>query len=123
MNPGFKSRIPDSNFYYFDDFTESELMEIAEKYLSRNEYTLAPDAHKALSDRLKTDFFNREKNFGNARHVINLIQTEILPAMAIRVTEATDTVDNTSLTLIQASDIPQSAAVKQHRSTRVGFSI
>lgn len=43
MNPGFKSRIPDSNIYVFDDFTESELMEIAEKYLERNNYTLSDE--------------------------------------------------------------------------------
>ena len=71
--------------YTFDDFTEAELMEIAENYLSQNHYTLTSGAQKALITRLKADYAQREKNFGNARHVMNMIQTEILPSMAVRV--------------------------------------
>lgn len=105
MNPGFKSRIPDSNIYVFDDFTELELMEIAEKYLKRNNYTLSDDARLALTARLNTDYAQRDKTFGNARHVINMIQTEILPTMAVRVING-GLDDDISLTEIQASDIP-----------------
>lgn len=65
MNPGLKSRIPESNIYMFEDFSENELMEIAENYLLRNQYTLLPDAHTALADRLRHDYLCREKNFGN----------------------------------------------------------
>lgn len=122
MNPGFKSRIPDSNIYVFDDFTESELMEIAEKYLKRNNYTLSDDARLALTARLNTDYAQRDKTFGNARHVINMIQTEILPTMAVRVINgALD--DDISLTEIQASDIPAPVPSLSLASTRprIGF--
>ena len=61
MNPGFKSRIPDTNIYIFDDFTEAELMEIAENYLKRNNYTLSSGAQKALITRLKSDHARRDK--------------------------------------------------------------
>lgn len=105
MNPGFKSRIPESNIYRFDDFTSSELMEIAENYLTRYDYKLSQDAREALMDRLDIDCSQRDKNFGNARHVMNLIQTEILPAMAVRVTNSEYTEDN-QLSEIQVSDIP-----------------
>ena len=107
MNPGFKSRIPDSNIYVFDDFTEAELMEIAENYFSRNNYTLTPEAHTALAARLNADYERRDKNFGNARHVMNLILTEILPSMAGRVMNA-GLEDALSLSEIHASDIPLS---------------
>lgn len=120
MNPGFKSRIPDSNVYTFDDFTEEELMEIAEKYLSRHQYTLSPDAQAALADRLKFDYSHREKNFGNARHVINMIQTEILPAMAVRVTSK-ETVDESDLTEIQSADIPRPVVPHVVSRPRIGF--
>ncbi|MDE7378473.1 MAG: AAA family ATPase [Paraprevotella sp.] len=120
LNPGFKSRIPDSNIYTFDDFTEEELMKIAEKYLSCHQYTLSPDAHAALSDRLKFDYSHREKNFGNARHVINMIQTEILPAMAVRVTSK-GTVDESDLTEIQSADIPQPVVSRVVSRPRIGF--
>ena len=105
MNPGFKSRIPDSNIYTFDDFTENELMEIAQNYLKSNNYTITSDAFEALAMRLKADYAQRDKTFGNARHVINLIQTEILPAMAVRViNEGLD--DDVSLTEVRIADIP-----------------
>lgn len=122
MNPGFKSRIPDSNIYVFDDFTELELMEIAEKYLKRNNYTLSADARHALSARLNADYARRDKTFGNARHVINMIQTEILPSMAVRViTAGLD--DDASLTEIQAADIPSPLPSLSLASTRprIGF--
>ena len=122
MNPGFKSRIPDSNIYVFDDFTELELMEIAEKYLKRNNYTLSADARHALSARLNADYARRDKTFGNARHVINMIQTEILTSMAVRViTAGLD--DDASLTEIQASDIPSPTPIASLASTRprIGF--
>lgn len=122
MNPGFKSRIPDSNIYVFDDFTESELMEIAGKYLERNNYTLSADARLALTCRLNADYVRRDKNFGNARHVINMIQTEILPSMAVRVINA-GLDDDISLTEIQASDIPSPVPSLSLASTRprIGF--
>lgn len=120
MNPGFKSRIPDSNIYIFDDFTEQELMEIAQNYLSRQHYSLAPDAHAALLDRINTDHSRHERNFGNARHIINLIQTEILPAMAVRVTNQ-GSIDESSLTEIQAADIPLPVNHPSPTRRRVGF--
>lgn len=122
MNPGFKSRIPDSNIYVFDDFTESELMEIAVKYLARNNYTLSDDARPALTARLNTDYARRDKTFGNARHVINMIQTEILPAMAVRVISA-GLDDDASLTEIQGADIPSPLPSLSLTSSRprIGF--
>lgn len=122
MNPGFKSRIPDSNIYRFDDFNESELMEIAENYLSRNHFSLTPDAHTALRHHLAIDYSNKGKNFGNARHVINLIQTEILPAMAVRVTDSNES-DETALTQIQSVDIPKPTVRPDDRRYRIGFAI
>ena len=121
MNPGFRSRIPESNIYVFDDFTETELMEIAEKYLSRHRYTLESAARVALTDRLKDDYAHRRKNFGNARHVINLLQTEVFPAMAVRVTTE-GLGDDASLMEIKASDIPRPIEHSSvHRFRRIGF--
>lgn len=120
MNPGFKSRIPESNIYLFEDFTQQELMEIAERYLKRNQYTLTPEAHKALEERLRYDYTHRDNNFGNARHVINMIQTEILPSMAVRVTDG-DHPDINALTEIKACDIPAPHKTIQPTHTRIGF--
>lgn len=120
MNPGLKSRIPESNIYIFDEFSESELMEIAERYLERNSYSMTQGAKQALASRLGDDCHHRDRNFGNARHVINLIQSEILPSMASRVM-ATDKFDDESLSLIQPSDIPQPRNLYPWTRPRVGY--
>lgn len=121
MNPGFKSRIPESNIYLFEDFTESQLMEIAERYLERNDYSLSPEAREVLEQRLAKDYASRNKSFGNARHVINLIQTEIIPAMATRVMNMENLCDS-DLAIIKSSDIPTGiGAVTTPKFNRIGY--
>ena len=124
MNPGLRSRIPDSNIYQFDDFTEPQLMEIAENYLEQGQYRLSADARIALQNRLHGDFINRDSNFGNARHVMNLLQTEVLTNMAIRVTGEWLRPSDEVLTLIQAEDIPShSQAPAMKKANRAGFNV
>lgn len=125
MNPGFKSRIPDSNIYVFDDYTEQELMEIAENYLTSNHYSLSDEARSALAKRVNIDYLHRDKSFGNARYIINMIQTDILPAMAQRVTSA-ETFDCKTLTEILPCDIPScdtTPARPSESRQRIGFTI
>lgn len=120
MNPGLKSRIPDSNIYVFDDYTAGELMCIAENYLERNQYTLTAEAREALTLRLRSDYEQRDKSFGNARHVVNMIETDILPAMAARVVQTGES-DVKVLTEIQACDIPKPVRRLQTCRQRIGF--
>lgn len=120
MNPGLKSRIPDSNIYVFDDYTAGELMCIAENYLERNQYTLTGEAREALTLRLRSDYEQRDKSFGNARHVVNMIETDILPAMAARVILSGDC-DVKALTEIHACDIPKPIRKLQAVRQRIGF--
>jgi len=122
MNPGFKSRIPESNIYVFDDFSETELMEIAERYLEYNAFSLSSSAREALAQRLGRDYTNRDKTFGNARHVINLIQTEILPTMAVRVVSSPG-VDTAGLSEIQACDIPQPSPNCRISRPHIGYCV
>lgn len=120
LNPGLKSRIPDSNLYIFEDFTEAQLMEIAENYFKRNKFVLSPEARVALATRLGADYAARSKNFGNARHVMNLIQTEILPAMAIRVM-AVKNPSGDALSTILPCDIPAPIKAVTSSRSRLGF--
>lgn len=120
MNTGLKSRIPDTNIYVFEDFTDSELLEIAQNYLCRYNYTLSPEAYDALARRIAADSLNRDKYFGNARYVINLIQTEIIPAMAARVLSGTD-VGTEMLSEILSEDIPESGNTIRTARPRIGF--
>lgn len=120
MNPGLRSRIPDSNLYVFDDFSAEELMEIATRYFDSHRFVLTHEARQALTRVLACDYANRGKDFGNARHVINLIQTRILPNMAMRLSAlACPTAGQ--LSRVESSDIPAPATpVRMSRST-VGF--
>lgn len=120
INPGFKSRIPDTNIYTFEDFSEWQLIEIAENYLAKKEFTLTREAREVLVNRLAYDYAHRDKKFGNARHVMNLIQTEILPRMAVRVMNS-GLKDKEGLTTILPSDIPMSIHVPAPRRNPIGF--
>ena len=120
INPGFKSRIPEANIYNFEDFNESELMEIAERYLSKHKYELTEEAHNKLKSRLSIDYSQKDKKFGNARHVINIIQTEILPTMAVRVTSDGCKTPK-ALSLIEAEDIQDFRMDIAPSHNRIGF--
>ena len=120
MNPGLRSRIPEANIYTFADFSEAELMEIADRWFCKNRYHLTTDARTALTARLSSDYSARDKSFGNARHVVNLIETSILPTMASRVM-GEDSPAQESLTDILPSDIPAPTAPMQPSRRRIGF--
>lgn len=91
LNPGLSSRIPSSNHYTFADYTPSQLLEIATKYLSDNGFMLTPQASSRLLSTITADHPSSPSSgaslssFGNARYVLNLIQTRILPAAASRI--------------------------------------
>ena len=100
-------------------------MEIAENYLKSNHYSLSDEARSALAKRVNIDYLHRDKNFGNARYIINMIQTDILPAMARRVTSA-ETFDCKTLTEILPCDIPSRDTTPARHSEsrqRIGFTI
>lgn len=122
MNPGLRSRIPDTNIYRFEDFTEAQLMEIADSYLLQGQYQLTDDARSALQNRLHGDFVCRDKTFGNARHVVNLLQTEVLQNMAARVATQLQNPTDEELSLIQAEDVPDSTQ-QVPKPKRIGFKV
>jgi len=122
MNPGLASRIPSSNFYRFEDFTADELKEIAYRYFVKNEYELSAEARSSLDQLLEHDYQNRGKSFGNARHVLNIIQTGILPAMASRLVDI-ESPSRTDLSLILKEDIPASTIVPAAKPHRIGFAV
>lgn len=105
LNPGLRSRFPESNRYYFEDYTPAELLTIAEEWFLREEYVLTPEARFRLAERLERDWRRHDESFGNARHVINIIEKEVIPAMADRVLAMADP-DEEALMTILLEDIP-----------------
>lgn len=120
-NPGFRSRIPETSIFTFEDYSVSDLMEIATRYFEDNSFLLSAEAHEKLHARLSHDWLNRDSTFGNARHVVNLIQTEIIPAMAMRLSGLAYATEQ-DLRMIEAADIPGivEAPLKSARK-RLGF--
>lgn len=74
-NPGLKSRF--TNYYNFEDYTPRQLLEIALVITGRNGYKPDEGAWQLLLD-IFTEFYrNRDKNFGNARMVRNILYKAI----------------------------------------------
>ncbi len=121
LNPGLKSRIPESNIYTFDSLTKTELMEVAERFLDGNDYVLAGESREVLLRRVSADFGSRDRSFGNARHIINLIQTEVIPAMAMRVTSTDAVADVRLLSEILPCDIPEASVEPRAERRSIGY--
>lgn len=120
MNPGLASRFPESNIYVFEDLDEGELMQVAERYFAEYEYELSSEARELLARRIASDYAARNRSFGNARYVHNLIQTAILPAMAARVVDSGIS-DRSSLTTVLPADIPAPLPIIPRGRRPVGF--
>ena len=74
-NPGFRSRFPQSNFIHLPDYSNDELLEIADQFAKENDYILTEDANIALLQRLEQE--RVDDTFGNARTVRNLMLNAI----------------------------------------------
>ena len=102
-NPGIKSRVNET--FFFDDYDVDELMQIADLYCEQNEYKMTADARKHLQSVIMRDYGARDKHFGNARYVKNLIEQKVLTNMAIRVSRI-ESPSITHLKTIEVEDIP-----------------
>ncbi len=122
INPGLKSRIPETNIYRFDDYNVEELMAIASGYFSTHNLTLEASATEALAIRLQHDYNNKGTDFGNGRHVVNLIETDILPKMAARLASSDKLLMEADLSTVRSCDIPIPTGCSQKR-VRLGFAV
>jgi SpoVK/Ycf46/Vps4 family AAA+-type ATPase len=70
-NPGLRSRFPMSNFIHLPNYSNEELIQIADKIASENDYFLTEDAKMELDHRLEQE--RVDDTFGNARTVLNIV--------------------------------------------------
>jgi len=125
QNPGLSSRFPESNRHIFNSFTLEELQHIALQSLKKYKLNLNDSAKRALFSRINADYSVRDNNFGNARYIVNLIETEIIPAMANRLANLNHTPSEEELSNIAESDIPASQNRISSITSRkkIGFNI
>ena len=70
-NPGLKSRF--NQYYSFPDYAPTELLAIAMQYADKNAVTLTDDAKAYMELKLTEAYRNRNRQFGNARYVVGVI--------------------------------------------------
>ena len=109
-NPGLRSRF--SREITFPDYTTDDLLAITEEFVTRNGYTLTPDARKLL----KTIFdgVKRSEGFGNARFARTLFE-QALNAQALRLAgadgQSLETLDPSDLMRLTGADFAHAARV------------
>jgi len=74
-NPGLQSRF--TNFFNFDDYTPRQMLEIALVITTKAGYTLDEGAWQLLLEIFTKLYKERDKNFGNARTVRNILYKAI----------------------------------------------
>lgn len=74
-NPGLESRF--NRYFYFEDYTGEELMEIFTSMCRKNGYSLTPESHEAAATLFRDLYEHRDETFGNARDVRNLFETAL----------------------------------------------
>ena len=75
-NPGLQSRF--NKYFYFEDYTGQQLMEIFEGRCKKNSYVLTDGAKEAAAEFFDRLYENRDANFGNARDVRNLFEDMVV---------------------------------------------
>ncbi len=102
-NPGLKSRF--KLYYQFSDYLPSELQQIAKYACQENEVKLSPSASDKVDYIITEAYRNRDRSFGNARFVFDLIEKAKIN-LGIRIMEKnTDQLDNEDLELITLQDV------------------
>ena len=114
-NPGIKSRVEETLF--FDDYDVEELMQIADLYCKRNGYTMSTQARKHLESVVKRDYGARDKHFGNARYINNLMEQTIAANMARRVC----CIENPTKAQLQAIEVEDIPSLREERSKSRGM--
>lgn len=71
VNPGFRSRIPESNWIRFPDYSFEELSEVFRRECGRRQLTLTPEAEEAALRFIRAEQLRHR--LGNGRGVRNLV--------------------------------------------------
>ncbi|MDQ0268616.1 AAA family ATPase [Cytobacillus purgationiresistens] len=97
-NPGLRSRFPHSNHIALPDYSEPELIAIAEKIAMENDYVITEPAKIELKKRIENE--RVDETFGNARTVKDLVLGAIFKKGAY----LQDDQDILSYTLLEKED-------------------
>ena len=74
-NPGLESRF--NKYFYFEDYTGEQLMEIFRSMCAKNGYTLDAETEAFAAEGFTELYEERDENFGNARDVRNVFEKAV----------------------------------------------
>jgi SpoVK/Ycf46/Vps4 family AAA+-type ATPase len=97
-NPGLRSRFPQSNLFHLPDYSNDELLRIAEQAAQDNDYAMTEEAKLELRDRIENE--RVDDTFGNARTVRNLVMEAIFK----KGSRQTEQDDFSTYTLLEKED-------------------
>jgi len=100
-NPGFRSRI--AHHIEFPDYSDAELLQIAEMMLAHQNYHLSPDARDALTDYIAKR--REQPHFANARSIRNALDRSRLRQANRIFVSASGPLTASELSEISAADI------------------
>ncbi|HJV31304.1 MAG TPA: AAA family ATPase [Bacillales bacterium] len=106
-NPGLRSRFPQSNFIHLDDYSNDELIQIAEKVAAENDYILSDEAKVEIDYRLDQE--RVDDTFGNARTARNIVLEAIFKKGSDKHSEENDILH---FTLLEKDDFSAERTVK-----------
>jgi len=100
-NPGLHSRFP--IHIDFPDYSQQELLHIAEQMFAARQYSLSAETRSALLNLLLSHQNSVHENFGNARTVRNIIEKAIRRQAVRLIAKASTT--RQELMLIESADL------------------
>ncbi|WP_102346858.1 stage V sporulation protein K [Bacillus sp. Marseille-P3661] len=102
LNPGLRSRFP--IIVDFPDYTVDQLMQIATKMVSEQQYVLSKEAEWKLKDQLQKVKYTKSSHvFSNGRYIRNVIEKSVR-AQAMRLL-VNDSFEREQLQTIQSQDL------------------
>ena len=103
-NPGLKSRFKLK--FEFDDYLPQELSEIADFACGKKEIVLTPEAKAQIDEIITEAFRNRDRSFGNARFVHDILdKAKLNLGLRIMSTEDPNVHDSKMLSTITLDDV------------------
>lgn len=103
-NPGLKSRF--KHVFEFSDYLPQELSQIADYAAIEKAVVLSPAAKKRIDDIITEGYRNRDRTFGNARFVHDIIEAaKVNLGLRIMAQDNPKSLSNDELSLIQLADV------------------
>ncbi|MBO8162646.1 MAG: AAA family ATPase [Brevibacillus sp.] len=112
-NPGLRSRFPETGHLVLPDYSDEQLLAIAEQVAERNDFVITPEARQAILRRIERA--RVDDTFGNARTVKNIVLDAIF-SKARRMDEGRE-LHLDDYTILYPEDV---AAYREERSTENG---